>query len=129
MFYRILRGIDIDLEQWVFQREEQIIVNMVLIIYLLFFVFYMTKYTIVNIILLLSILFTISLVITHIVRLNKVIREEEEEDSDLEDAPGFRRVSPRLHPVIEEHLDEETTQPSLEPSTEVSPTTEPSVTE
>jgi hypothetical protein len=91
MFYRILRSIDEDLEQWVFQREERVIINLVALNYVLFFLYHISHYAIINVILIFTLSFTISLMSTYWKRINK-LHNDIERVLDEDDAPPQEEV-------------------------------------
>jgi len=155
MFYRILRSIDEDLEQWVFQREERTIISLVAMNYALFFLYHITHYAIINVILLFTLSFTISLMSTYWKRINKlhndiervldeddappqeetVTDEQEEHESkdstsdDSRESKTQRRRSFRLMNNQSLRCSHTSPTPTAEPSTTESPSVEPSTSE
>jgi len=100
MFYRILRGIDEDLELWVLENETTIILNLVCINYLLFFAYYLTGLSVFNITLLFCMMLMVALSTGYIVRLDRRSYKDHhklEEPEVMSEHDASYDTDPHLH--------------------------------
>jgi hypothetical protein len=100
MFYRILRGIDEDLELWVLENETTIILNLVCINYILFFAYYLTGLSVFNITLLFCMMLMVALSTGYIVRLDRRSYKDHhklEEPEVMSEHDASYDTDPHLH--------------------------------